>query len=528
MISLKQTARIALCFVCVLSAFLFSAAAPAIGTSTFAANAAPAESGEAEVLPPVTLRIDEQFISTDVTPVIIEGRTLVPARAVFESLGGTVSWDDSAYPVQLVAVSCHDIIVNLTIGAATAFVNGAETRLDVPAQLVNDRTLIPVRFVSESLGFVVRWDEAERIVDIYSRDYDIPPVQAVIENVDVTISDAGTRVSLLFTEPAPAQLTDPNPPTPQRFSVGFPHTSLLAPLSALEWQREISILRGVLTESEQTPTEEIPAGRDAAQGEPVPPQIEPPEAQTEQQAVPREASELWLTFELLEDAAPSLSSSEDGRTIYLDFPKPQTPFNPWADGKLSVILDPGHGAETVGKRSPDGSVLEYAFNRDMAARVKALLERHGVETLLTVTDDTDLSLEDRCKVANASGADLFVSLHANADGSGKNWTNPSGWEIFVYKKGSFSEQLANAIHSETMPASGLIDRGVKTASYYVIRNVNMPAALIEHGFYTNQTEIELLKSPEFRERLAVMDAKGILRFLGVAWSDAADGTVPTI
>jgi N-acetylmuramoyl-L-alanine amidase len=195
---------------------------------------------------------------------------------------------------------------------------------------------------------------------------------------------------------------------------------------------------------------------------------------------------------------------------------------------LAAVLDPGHGAETVGKRSPDGSVLEYAFNRDMAARVRAHLERHGVETILTVTDDTDLSLEDRCKVANASGADVFVSLHANANGNGKSWTKPNGWEIYVYKKGSFSEQLANAIHDETIPASGLTDRGVKDERYYVIRNVNMPAALIEHGFYTNQTEIELLKSPEFRERLAVMDAKGILRFLGVTWSDAADNAVPAI
>jgi N-acetylmuramoyl-L-alanine amidase len=128
-----------------------------------------------------------------------------------------------------------------------------------------------------------------------------------------------------------------------------------------------------------------------------------------------------------------------------------------------------------------------------------------------------MSLEERCVVANESGADVFVSLHANAYGDGRTWTRQNGWEIFVYKEGSHSERLARAIHAETIPASGLLDRGVKAQRYYVIRNVNMPAALIEHGFYTNQAEIELLKSPEFRERLAVMDAKGILSFLGVAW-----------
>jgi N-acetylmuramoyl-L-alanine amidase len=520
--STKPLARIAAFSLCVLGALLLFAAGARGSAPAFAANGADPEAEP----PPVTLRIDGQFIPTDVAPVIVEGRTLVPARAVFEALGGSVLWDDSAYPVQTVSVSCYETVVNLVIGSATAVVNGAETQLDVPAQIVNDRTLIPVRFVSESLGFVVRWDEAGRIVDIYSRGYDIPPVLSTIESAEVTLSDAGTRVSLRFAGPAPAYLPDPNPPEPRRFSVGFPYTILLAPASALEWQREISVLRGVRTELKDAAGNSLPVEQDAdaLQSDEIPAQDAQTEMQTEQpaaQGAAQAAAELWFGFDLSEDAAPSLSSSPDGRTLYIDFPKPQVPFDPWADGKLSVVLDPGHGAETVGKRSPDNSVLEYAFNRDMAARVKAQLERHGVETILTVTNDVDMPLQERCDVANAYGADAFVSLHANADGNGKSWTKPNGWEIYVYKKGSFSEQLANAIHSETIPASGLADRGVKDARYYVIRNVNMPAVRIEHAFYTNQTDIALLKSPEFRERLAVMDAKGILRFLGVQWLEPA-------
>jgi N-acetylmuramoyl-L-alanine amidase len=525
----EKISRVAALLLCIL---LF----PAAGASgpVFAADAE-------EELPPVSLRINEQFINTDVAPVIVEGRTLVPARAVFEALGGTVLWDDSGYPVQLVSVSCYGSVVNLTIGAAAAFVNGAETGLDVPAQIVNDRTLIPVRFVSESLGFVVRWNEDNRIVDIYSPDYEPPLIISKIESVDVTASDAGTRVSVTGNSLASNYLL--GAPGPKQFSIGFPNAILEASMTALEWQREISIVRGVTAEQPALPGQPAPTQEPGEQLEqtapleqpeqpgvqeqsalPAPPESLEQSAPSEQPALPElpgteSAIETWFTLDLLEDATPALTSSPDGNTLYLDFPKPQIPFNPWGDGKLSVILDPGHGAETVGKRSPDGSVLEYAFNRDMAARVKAHLERHGVVTLLTVYDDADMSLEDRCKAANDSGADVFVSLHANAYGNGKTWTKQSGWEIFTYKKGSFSEQLANAIHDETIPASGLVDRGVKAERYYVIRNVNMPAALIEHGFYTNQTEIELLKSPEFRERLAVMDAKGILRFLGVQWMD---------
>jgi N-acetylmuramoyl-L-alanine amidase len=557
----RQTGRVAIFSLCAICTFLL--AAPGASGPAFASDSVPAAGAETAEVPPVTLRINEQLIPTDVAPLIVESRTLVPARAVFEALGGTVMWDDSGYPLQLVSVSCADAVVTLTVGAATALVNGAETPLDVPTQIVNDRTLIPVRFVSESLGFVVRWDEIGRVVDIYSLDYDIPPVLSAIEDIDATASSAGTRVTLSFSGPIPAYLADPNPPAPRLFSIGFPHTALLKEVSALEWQREISVLHGVRIDRRGGAADDVQTEQGTPQGETAPQVDAAPQGGSQVEALPQTggplvssapadaapqtvgsadaapeseratadaapeskqaadaaAAELWFVFELSEDAVPALSA--DGNTLFIDFPKPQFPFDPWADGKLSAVLDPGHGAETIGKRSPDDSLLEYAFNRDMAARVRAHLERHGVETLLTVTDDTDLPLEERCNIANASGADVFVSLHANAYGNGKAWTKQSGWEIYVYKEGSFSDRLAKSVHGEAIPAIGLADRGVKAERYYVIRNVNMPAVLIEHGFYTNKTEIELLKSPEFRERLAVADAKGILRFLGVAWSEPA-------
>jgi N-acetylmuramoyl-L-alanine amidase len=316
-------------------------------------------------------------------------------------------------------------------------------------------------------------------VKIYSPGFDIPPELSWIEKLDVTASENGTRVSITGTAAMP-DIAQAAQVDTRQFHLDISGAALIATTTALEWQREISVVRGVSA-------------------------AETGEYRTR------------FTFNLLENVVPSLTLSPDQRTLYLDFPKPALAFDPWADGKLSVILDPGHGAETVGKRSPDSSLLEYAFNRDMAARVRSHLERHGVEVLLTVYDNYDLPLADRCLTANNSAADVFVSLHANAFGSG--WTSTNGWEAYVYKKGSYSERLAEAVHARTIPASGLTDRGVKAQRYYVIRNVNMPAILIEHGFYTNKAEIERLNSTEFREQLAVMDAKGILDFFGVAWID---------
>ena len=188
-------------------------------------------------------------------------------------------------------------------------------------------------------------------------------------------------------------------------------------------------------------------------------------------------------------------------------------------GKMKICLDYGHSAQTKGKRSPDSSLMEYEFNRDVGKRLKAILERHGVEVIETVTDDTDVSLPERCNIANKNNADYFVSIHANADGNGYDWTSVRGWEIHIVGKGGKAEKLAKAIHKHSIPILGLKDRGVRISNFQVLRDTNMPAVLIEHGFYTNKEECDILKTEEFRQKSAEADAKGILEFLGINYQD---------
>lgn len=183
-----------------------------------------------------------------------------------------------------------------------------------------------------------------------------------------------------------------------------------------------------------------------------------------------------------------------------------------------IAIDPGHAKNTAGKRSPDGSLREYEFNRAVAKRLKYHLERHGLDTIYTTFDaDADLSLTERCNVANKKGADLFISLHANAHKS--EWTSANGFEIYVYKLGTSAEKLAKKIHAEAINLLGLRDRGVKVADFTVLIKSHMPAVLIEHGFYTNKTECALLLTDAFREKCAIADAKGILAYYGIKWVD---------
>lgn len=187
------------------------------------------------------------------------------------------------------------------------------------------------------------------------------------------------------------------------------------------------------------------------------------------------------------------------------------------DTKVKICIDAGHGSNTAGKRSPDGSLREYEFNRDVANRIKNILVAHGVEVILTCSDDYDIPLQQRCDIANQLKADYFVSIHANAYGT--DWNDARGWEVFVVAKGGRAEELAETIHEYSIAELGLKDRGVKTANFYVLRNTNMPAVLIEHGFYTNKTECALLKDSDFRQKCAVADAKGILDFLDINYEE---------
>lgn len=99
----------------------------------------------------------------DVPAQIIESRTMVPLRAIFEALGASVEWDDATKTVTSVK---DDTTVKLTIGTKSITVNGEAKELDVPAQIVESRTLVPVRAIAESFGCEVGWDDATKTVTI--------------------------------------------------------------------------------------------------------------------------------------------------------------------------------------------------------------------------------------------------------------------------------------------------------------------------------------------------------------------------
>lgn len=105
----------------------------------------------------VNLYIDTNKIDTDTAPIIVDGRTLVPVRAIFEALGATVAWDQTT---KTATGTLDDTTVTVQIDSKTAYVNDEAKTLDVAAKIINNRTMVPARFVSEALGCKVTWDAA--------------------------------------------------------------------------------------------------------------------------------------------------------------------------------------------------------------------------------------------------------------------------------------------------------------------------------------------------------------------------------
>ena len=111
--------------------------------------------------PIITVKYNNGVINFDQLPIIENGRTLVPLRAIFEKIGADVEWNGDT---QTVTATKGDISISLTINSTTAIKNGQNIALDVPAKIVSGRTLVPVRFVSDCFGVNVEWEGATQTV----------------------------------------------------------------------------------------------------------------------------------------------------------------------------------------------------------------------------------------------------------------------------------------------------------------------------------------------------------------------------
>jgi hypothetical protein len=144
----------------------------------------------------VRVFVDGDQVVFDQPPIIVGSRVLVPLRGIFERMGATVVWIQSTRTVRAQRGTTS---VELQIGSRNAVVNGRTVILDVPAQIVGGRTLVPLRFISESLGAGVEYDPASRTVQITTGGAGQPPApsgQTTIKGIIIAVSPGGDQPSV--------------------------------------------------------------------------------------------------------------------------------------------------------------------------------------------------------------------------------------------------------------------------------------------------------------------------------------------
>lgn len=175
-------------------------------------------------------------------------------------------------------------------------------------------------------------------------------------------------------------------------------------------------------------------------------------------------------------------------------------------GNYVVYLDPGHGGTDPG--SSGNGIIEKEWNLKFALGVRDRLQNMGITVKMSRDTDKFVSLADIAAGANAAMPDVFVSIHQNS------FTAPSanGIETYWYK-GESDKALATSIQKKLIEKTSAYNRGVKNEAFYVIKNTNMPSALVECGFITNPDEANRLKTPDYQNRVMDAIATGVNEYL---------------
>ena len=187
-----------------------------------------------------------------------------------------------------------------------------------------------------------------------------------------------------------------------------------------------------------------------------------------------------------------------------------------------IILDNGHGLETLGKRSPDGVFREYRWCRDFVKLLKSKLEYWGYKVIELVPEEEDISLTARANRANEiyklHNNCILISIHNNGAGDGSKWYNTTGWEAWTSPGNTRSDRLAEILYEEA-ELKGLKTRkdlsdldADKEANFTILTKTKCPAVLTENMFMDSKKDLEFLNSEDGVKTLIDIHLNAVRRY----------------
>lgn len=458
------------------------------------------------------LVVNNQLLDPPLSPIIFNDRALVPVREIFEEVGAQVNYVNDTQTIEVIS---DDSYVTMRINDNVAYVNGEKNNIpdNVVPKLIakvggETKTMVPVRFISETIGLDVDFDNEDGAILIDSDGYTISdeyqepvidevepqPVQPNITDVSYEVTGSDSVTVTVTADNDIESYTDFILKSPDRIVLDVAGAKLATPIDNIgvyeagvttvrlgdnqERSRIVVDVSGVKKYNiEQTASNVIEIS------------VKTKAAVAEQPSQPAEENTPAAT------KAPSYTAQS-------------------SDKKL-IVLDAGHGGSDSGAVGylNGNAVLEKNLTLEITNKVKTILQNAGYNVSMTRTGDTLPSLVERPTQANEENAAVFVSIHIN---SVDNAPEANGTEVFYAESnngdeyGTTSAKLAKNILDRMLYYMNSTNRGVKTAEHAVTKRCNMPAALAEVGFITNPVEVYNMTTDEYQSKAAQGIAEGIM------------------
>lgn len=192
---------------------------------------------------------------------------------------------------------------------------------------------------------------------------------------------------------------------------------------------------------------------------------------------------------------------------------------------MKILIDNGHGAETPGKRSPDGQLREYSYTREIARMVVSQLTKESIDATLLVKEEYDVPLKERIErvnrfcIANRKEQIVLVSIHCNAAGSDGNWHEARGFSVYVsYNASRKSKRLAEIFNCQAERLGLKVRKYSPKQNFWssnlaICRRTKCPAVLTENLFQDNKDDVAFLLSQEGKQTIATLHVNSIKQYL---------------
>lgn len=434
------------------------------------------------------LMINGKYINTSVEPLIFNDYTLVPIREVCESMGATVQYIDSTKQINVTAGSKK---VSLKIGDNSAYINdkkvtipGGVTPMLIAVAGKDAKTMVPLRFVSENLGYKVDFQGKNGLIKISA------PEDIITLTKCTYSSKALTTTITVNSDKAIKSMT----------------SAKLTNANVLYF--DIEDCKYSLKNSYDVGSDSVKSVRFGTADGKTRIAVDTINLKTQNVKLSDDKKTITVTVTASKANSTVQRPSENNPSV--------TPPN---NSKKIVVIDAGHGGTdpgTSGTTEDGKTYYEKDINLTVAKKVESILKSNGVEVVMTRTGDTYPSLTDRSDIANEYNAAIFTSIHSNSTTS----DNATGFEVYYSvlnnsdDYGVTSKELANEVNKAIDDKISIRNRGVKTADHVVTRTSNMPAILVEIGFMTTPDELELMITDKFQNDFAQGIASGILKVFG--------------